>query len=103
MTIPEWKNKAFEGGYSQVGFPEADVDLNTMLLSPRAWQAVGKVEGWDKQPNFDYSIPEDFDINTHVMGNNVRYLPGELWQTKMHRVIDALAEGKTIEQYLETL
>lgn len=74
--------------------------LNTdnMLLDPLAWQAVGKVEGWgisigmeeSKQiPNTDHYT---FKIKERFM-----------WKENMHRMIDALCEGKSIEQFLENI
>lgn len=90
MSIQEWKDKAFAGGYAQIGFPEGSADLNTMLLSPIAWQAVGKVEGW-RRWDTDQLTPS---------GNNIIR---EGYTLQMHRMTDALAEGKTIEQFLETL
>lgn len=54
-----------------------------ILLDPLAWQAVGKVEGWHRG-----SLDEAFHPT---------------WKQNMHRMIDALAEGKTIEDYLKTL
>lgn len=55
-----------------------------IILDPKAWEAVGKVEGWQE--------------------NRVRESKYEMaWQCEMHQMIDALIEGKTIEEYLETL
>ena len=72
--------------------PGADYEFNfaEMLLDPEAWQAVGKVEGWW----FDDSNPMDARLNVMF---------GEKWQWQMHKMIDALAEGKTIEEFIETL
>lgn len=55
-------------------------NVSEILLDPRSWQAVGKVEGWERKHQ-------------------------GYWEPKieMHRMIDALAEGKTIEEFLETL
>ncbi len=96
MTIAEWKEKAFEGGYSQVGFPEVEPNLHIMLLSAEAWKAVGKVEGWKDSVCFGCG-----DTSERICDCEQR--TGEEWLLNMHDMIDALAEGKTIEQYLETL
>lgn len=55
-----------------------------MFLDPLAWQAVGKVENWRNHSTgwFAYKSP---------------------WCEKMHAMIDALAEGKSIEEFIETL
>jgi len=82
MTIKDFINKAIEGGW----MPDADTPeiyyegiRTNALLDPLAWQAVGKVEGW-----------EDRDTEPN-------------WQNKMHQMIDALVEGKTLEEFIETL
>ena len=65
------------------------IPLQTILLDPLAWQAVGRVEGW--------RMRDEEDIF------NGGYLEEDEWLTKMHRMIDALAQGRSLEQYLETL
>lgn len=74
MTIQQFIEKAKLGGYSEY----AD-DIRGMLLDSLAWKAVGKVEGWE--------------------ANGDRYA----WLYFMHRMIDALADGKTISDFLATL
>jgi hypothetical protein len=50
-----------------------------VLLDPKAWQAVAKVERW-----YDgYYGPE--------------------WLHYMHKMIDALAEGQTLESYVQSV
>ena len=109
MTIKQFIEKAIEGGYalqstgmdlaakhtvqSFLANKEMFPDLlplwivNTILFDPLAWQAVGRVEGWDKiMPDDGYG--GEFIENCH---------------TKMHRMIDFIYEGKTVEEYLGTL
>lgn len=102
MTINQFIEKAIEGGWentlpsivAKVADDNKEVfhaDLATRLLwvqffplvalDVEAWKAVGKVEGWHQEK-----------------GAFMYY-----WQVQMHRMIDALAEGKSIEQYLETI
>jgi len=53
-----------------------------IFLDPLAWQAVSSVEKWGEKPD-----------------------PGRIyyaWLHNMHRMIDTLAEGKSIEEFLET-
>jgi hypothetical protein len=50
-----------------------------VLLDPEAWQAVGKVERWYE----GYYGPE--------------------WLHHMHKMIDALAEGHTLEAYIQSV
>lgn len=59
--------------------------IERYLLDPKFWQAVGSVEGWGMHK---WRMKE--------------LIPGT-WFFKWHGMLDALAEGKTIEQYLETL
>lgn len=104
MTINEWKEKAFEGGYSQVGFPEGTPDLNTMLLSPSAWQAVGKASGWRVEHPTICKVWDD--INTHCTCGQKG-----MWQQNMLAMINALCEAHTkgipqqeaIEEFLATI
>lgn len=51
----------------------------TVLLDPKAWQAVGKVERWYE----GYYGPE--------------------WLHHMHKMIDALAKGQTLEAYVQSV
>lgn len=64
-----------------------------VLLEPEAWQAVGKVEGWEvsqwKYKETHPELPDDYQRLT--------------WQNLMREMIDALIAGKTIEEYLATL
>ncbi len=91
MTVKKFIEKAVEGGYQ--AWPEAlpttfwlKGDEARMFLDPEAWEAVGKVEGWEPILS--------------VSGKKVRQ---EKWLFNMHSMIDALVNGKTIEEYLATL
>lgn len=103
MTITEFVEKAVAGGW----FPKNSnwttknplswrkqavakiVHKERIFLDPLAWKAVGKVEGWEPNTEYDLTAGEQFCF-------------GE-WYEYMHDMLDALAEGKTTEQYLETL
>jgi hypothetical protein len=102
MTIQSFIEKAIEGGWSpyarnvvahELPLEQAVKAMRRstrdaeILLDPLAWKAVGKVEGW----------PDE-----HWQGIYREYAEKNAI-ARMHRMIDALAEGKTIEQYLETL
>ena len=50
-----------------------------VLLNPKVWQAVGKVEQW---------------YEGHY---------GPEWLHHMHKMIDALAEGQTLEAYIQSV
>ena len=113
MLIPDFIEKAIEGGwkgeaisYVQFSFPSGELNkkvseyilkdknyIRSMFLDPKAWQAVGKVEGWRVQPVRATSGP----IVGAVLSETKE------WQQKMHQMIDALVEGKSLEEFIETL
>lgn len=97
MKIQTFIKKAVEGGWER--YP-SDYGLNEhyvvmpdflceMVLDVAAWKAVGEIEEWKN---------EFFETKEAVFKG--RY-PG--WFVRMHRMIDALANGKTITDFLETL
>lgn len=110
MTIQTFIEKAIEGGWNGLttwnGNPYRSVfvidglagttlpnghsdskPLAEILLDPLAWQAVCEV-----------GIPETHDECEERLKIS---MPHHIYL--MHRMIDALAGGKTIEQYLKTL
>lgn len=104
MIIQTFIEKAIEGGFSSyaknvaadqlplldaVAAIRREFSYTQVLLDPLAWQAVGKMEGWD--------------LPLIYKGTFVRKMGLRNWFVNMHRMIDALADGKTIEQFLETL
>ena len=90
MKRETYIEKAMKGGWrrnKRHDFLVSKISGSTMpievgLLDPRAWQAVGKVEGWE------ISLKNDTK---------------EDWFNKMHHMIDALAEGKSLENFIKTL
>lgn len=96
MTTEQFIQKAIEGGWKhQHPFPNdieywGELEHFRILLDPLAWQAVGKVDGWDEGRTIDPTY--------HFAPANMW-----MWQWKMHRMIDALAEGKTLEEFISTL
>lgn len=121
MTIKQFIEKAIEGGWnpsqekmkvrsiSDFGIyfqipkkPEMGellVRTEAVLLDPLAWQAVGEVKGW-KRDEFEGEIKSFYGTENVQETIRIKWSP---WEYKMHRMIDALAEGKTIEKFLETL
>ena len=93
MEKKEFIENAIEGGYDikRALVVNKDDEYNPismqssdkMFLDPKAWEAVGKVEGWNKYDEKEYFAPE--------------------YRNKMHQMIDHLVEGGTIESYIETL
>ena len=89
-----------------------------ILLDPLAWQAVGKVEGWSENREKHYSEKKDVMGEFIEVANAGRHKCnkycakkvyhgvewiGQEWLYYMHRMIDALAEGKDVESLLKTL
>lgn len=70
------------------------------MLDPLAWQAVGKTEGKDNKIEYDIYGVEYKTLSQRANAEGETY---SWWKCQMHRMIDALAEGKTIEQFLETI
>lgn len=123
MTIQQFIEKAVEGGWAD----KARLDWFLKLpeyaqcqiwLDPKAWQAVGKMKGWGREyyHEDDGKTYWDFDFHCPMCGaieTNIEYgCPEECiydnpeiisWKWQMYCMIDALCEGKTIEQYLESL
>jgi hypothetical protein len=106
MTIKQFIERAIEGGweegkalkntvkqYEEIGLPlMAEAIPELMFLDPLAWQAVGKVEGWEKT---DYCWGCGYDEGATC--------DTPIWKVKMHNMIDALIEGKSVSEYIETL
>ncbi len=81
--------KAIEGGWYgksfSVNFWCTGSHFYEVFLDPSSWRAVGKVEGWERK-----TIHAHFNYKEEA-------------KVKMHGMIDALWDGKSIEQYLSTL
>lgn len=106
MTTKEFIEKAIEGGWrakftvNGLKMTSGNWEAHLMVagqfseawfLDPLAWQAVGKIAGWPDKiwPHSD--VPKGLPYK----------LPGYTW--RMHRMVDTLCEGKTIEEFLNTL
>lgn len=70
-----------------------------ILLDPLAWQSVGKVEGWNKK---------DRKLSHYSNGPKMGMMQGHSyslggWRHNWHRMIDALADGETLEEFLANI
>ena len=115
MTEKEFIEKAISGGwafkdkkpeYSEIWgtfFVEHSDDdyeyisIQQVLLDMRVWEAVGKVEGWDKRITFSTYQKVHGSDWVAVMSEKPE------WQLTVHQMIDHLIEEGTITSYLETL
>lgn len=69
--------------------------IQKILLDPFAWQAVGKMEGWPTE--------DDEDRNCYCGACGYYKSCANEWKENMHRMIDALCEGKSIEEFLSSI
>lgn len=108
MTTQQFIEKAIEGGWKDGRSLMVLLDmmrrdghvmmaksvLRSALLNPDVWQAVGKAEGWKEYPSFH--------LQSNIFGNPTP-LQMEGWRARWFQMIDALAEGKSTDQFLEDL
>lgn len=75
------------------------VSEEEILLDPLAWKAVGKVEGWAE---FLCGVCRTGFTSDHILHHSgVQSTPE--WKYNFINLACELAEGKTIEQFIETL
>lgn len=100
MTVQTFIEKAIEGGWSpqfireregsEVLYFYINGDLRAWVywavLQPGLWKAVGKVEGWTG--------------TAYWRSEKAEMTPAEFFA---HNMVQSLFEGKSIEEYLETL
>lgn len=98
--------------YKDGGGNYSRIQPESILLEPEAWKAVGKVEGWvERCMDCDGDVVRKMTPEYPNLPHGLSWCPNRCprknfmsgWHHKMHLMVTALAEGKTIEQYLETL
>jgi hypothetical protein len=89
--------KAIEGGWKPINdteklkeYLEMDEAKSHMLLDPSFWVALGKAMGWKEMK--DYEMYRKIDPTTRPQ-----------WLIEQHRFIDALAEGKSPDDFFTSL
>ncbi len=92
MTIDEIYNSAMAGGYRPFPKKDGKPQLEKDVLQVGFWESCGKVEGWGES---------NAEKNFGRFNGENRYM--QIWLFYMHEMIDALAEGKSVEDYLKTL
>ena len=101
MTLTEARTKSLEGGFDTSGLSDAD-----MCLNPSFFQALGKTMGWDEKlvVRRGTVIGNFVAPPNHVfeeVGFGMDRVPGWCWY--MYRMIDSLAEGKSLTEFFDTL
>ena len=108
MEIKEFIEKAIEGGYLtlhnyrwhkdiMLSDAWAEEVINELVLDPKAWEAVGKIEKWDE------SNDNSFYIGV-VDGKDLRERNHPVYRKRMHNMIDHITVNKgTIKSYIKTL
>lgn len=102
MTREKFLEDVVAGGYGEpngvdwlkIGYPiyinGRRETFEHVILNPKAWEAVGKAEGWDEG-----ELVIDYRDGHNPWDSN--------WKLNMHYMIDYLCEGKTIDEALESL
>lgn len=76
---------------------ELSKSIETILLDPKAWQAVGKTRGWSYEIRYGKCSHADCD------GSGCPKSGTGDWKYHWHHFIDALAEGKNVEEALTAI
>lgn len=91
MTIQQAIEKAIEGGYDyHEEIPPFSDSLFRILTDFLFWQSLGESLGWDE------GLMED---DTYKTAPVTRYM----WKHQWHRFVDALAEGKSADDFFKGL
>ena len=113
MTIQDTIKKAYGAGYQfpkhygkilvefknelEEGFMESyNIAMHEIFLDPDFWKCLGKAMGWDDYHYIGY----DQKLGAMVADERIGV---DEWQFQWHKLIDHLAEGKSIESYFEEL
>lgn len=68
------------------------IDIYSMVLDPKAWEAVGEAKNWKLQGDFDYQTSGDPEE-----------LSDDEWKTRMANMIPFLIDKGNVQQYIATL
>lgn len=89
-----------------------DIAIRFVVMNPEAWKAVGKVKGWDENlvicSNCGvFGREETMRLTETCMNCGCKYeglvRTISTIKAKMYGMVDALIEGKTLEEYIATL
>lgn len=121
MTIKQAIEKAVEGGWNEKTFSaehlnlrvanteigSIDMPLDCVFLDPLFWQALAYGLGWDvkdglmrcKNYNPEYNEPGE----RGCFSDKCEYAGYKDFRYEWHRLIDHLAEGKSITHFFSTI
>lgn len=129
MTRQEFAEKAIKGGFNPLGQKYLDaraeengmvcikytlwdmplsISFDSLVYNPRAWEAVGKAMQWQNMPRMMTLEIQDRVVQRlkdeefrKVLTRETVFRPW--WLHVMHKMIDAQADGKTIDDYIATI
>jgi len=106
MEIKDFIEKAVAGGWRKhdpLANEYASHIGNAIFLDPDAWRAVGVTEGWDviSSKKRIGTTSNSFQTKLTTVTRKASIKRGSVG--RMHRMVDHLAEGGSIESYLKTL
>lgn len=129
MTIKTFIEKAIKGGwefdycvpyFDEVGnlcigrdIKNIDIEyvisIHEILLDPKAWEAVGKTEGWERKQkgwicvncSRKWSKKYGCELCDNTAGE--QNFEGENFKDKMHQMINSLIDGNSPEDFIKTL
>lgn len=90
----------FEGGKKAILdsiLNDREISIADIVLNPLVWQAVGKTMGWKK-----YAMITWYD-EMGTKKERERWRGVESFTYAMHKMVDSIASGNSIEQFLATL
>lgn len=90
----------FKDGHKQVFTLPTKVELAYTVLQLGFWQALAKSEGWYWTAYKNGAWETEFEDKTFLSDTPFRY-PTEIYH--MHRLIDAIVSGQSIEEFFATL
>ena len=118
MNIKKFISLAIQGGWNVKSFLKMDEEIYKkyknddvlaitiskaqalfaeILLDPEAWKAVGKtIKKWQDKDEQNARL-------TRQAGGGEMITGQYMWNKMMHRFIDALCEGKTIEEAIKEI
>lgn len=117
MTIKQAIEKAIDGGFptrklrtkienlnkTGIGSPNlvTGYDIEPLVLNPLFWKCLGTAMGWKK---WECDCGEQYEMQGIIICPLCNeHGARESWRQRWHRLIDHLAEGKSVESFFANL